>query len=578
MVGKAETREVVKANTINETGAKAWCVAMNNGTTSRSTSIKVEVGEQPQERPGQRQLQPGASNHAEQAARARPVWSSLSGLIATPQNESPCAARGLPAAPTDRSSGALAAADRPEDGTAVTDLSGVIRQLDDHAAALLGGRDKVLVGKPLPFLLPEAEWRLVYGVMVRLRLRQSRFEELSSLRLRGERGAPPVFVSARVSVLPSVQGEVLCWAFRNVTRHRVTERALQAEKAFTDSLMDAAQAVVLVVDRTGVVLRCNPYTLSLTGLTCEEMLGREWALLLPAEDRQCGREAVWRGMLSRDARSFRAALVTRARGRRAVAWSVKALPPDSTPSPWLLVVGHDITDLEAAQRQAVQSERLAAVGQMMTVVAHESRGLLQTGQSSLERLSWRVEGQPEALRLVSDAQESLHGLTRLYDDLRAYAGPLVLECAPCHLPDLWREVWAEVQADWPEKQPELVEVAEDLDLWCFADRFRLSQVFRNLMENSLAACASAARVEIVCRQAELGGKPAICVSVRDNGPGLPPEVQTRLFEPFFTTKSKGTGLGMTVAKRTVEAHGGEITIGRQGPGAEFVLTLPRSKP
>jgi signal transduction histidine kinase len=66
------------------------------------------------------------------------------------------------------------------------------------------------------------------------------------------------------------------------------------------------------------------------------------------------------------------------------------------------------------------------------------------------------------------------------------------------------------------------------------------------------------------------------IRIRDNGPGLEPRARREVFEPFFTTKSKGTGLGMAIAKRILDAHGGVIAVGDVGaPGAEFVLTLPR---
>ena len=67
--------------------------------------------------------------------------------------------------------------------------------------------------------------------------------------------------------------------------------------------------------------------------------------------------------------------------------------------------------------------------------------------------------------------------------------------------------------------------------------------------------------------------------MRDHGPGLSPEQRQRIFEPFFTTKTRGTGLGMPITKRIVEAHGGTIAVGEGGgPGAEIILTLPRGLP
>jgi signal transduction histidine kinase len=139
---------------------------------------------------------------------------------------------------------------------------------------------------------------------------------------------------------------------------------------------------------------------------------------------------------------------------------------------------------------------------------------------------------------------------------------------------LWREVWQEVRSAFPDREAELrEEVATEPT--CVADRFRLAQVFRNVLENSFAACDGPVRVDVTCREEREGGQAGIRLSFRDHGPGLNEEQRQRLFEAFYTTKASGTGLGMTIARRIVEAHNGRITIGDSYPGAEFVLWLPR---
>ena len=83
-------------------------------------------------------------------------------------------------------------------------------------------------------------------------------------------------------------------------------------------------------------------------------------------------------------------------------------------------------------------------------------------------------------------------------------------------------------------------------------------------------------IEVGCAAAKLDGQPALRIAVRDNGPGIEPEQRPKIFDPFFTTKAKGTGLGMAIAKRIVEAHGGRIAVGdADGPGAVFLITLPK---
>jgi len=115
----------------------------------------------------------------------------------------------------------------------------------------------------------------------------------------------------------------------------------------------------------------------------------------------------------------------------------------------------------------------------------------------------------------------------------------------------------------------------ETDTRCWADGFRLRQVFRNVFENALDASPEPIRISVRCRGEVAGRRRNLRVSVRDNGPGLSPEQRRNMFEPFFTTKVKGTGLGMAIAHRILEAHGGRIGAGEAGgEGAEIVIVLP----
>lgn len=122
----------------------------------------------------------------------------------------------------------------------------------------------------------------------------------------------------------------------------------------------------------------------------------------------------------------------------------------------------------------------------------------------------------------------------------------------------------------------LREECSGVDLHCQVDAFWLEQVFRSILENALAACSDLVEITVFCSDSQLEGQPALRIAVRDNGPGLNPEQRQRIFEPFFTTKTKGTGLGMAIAQRIIEAHGGQIAIGMPpGREAEIQLLLPR---
>jgi signal transduction histidine kinase len=232
--------------------------------------------------------------------------------------------------------------------------------------------------------------------------------------------------------------------------------------------------------------------------------------------------------------------------------------------------------LKQAQEQALQAERLAAIGQMMTGLAHESGNALARSKACLEMLAWEVEDKPEALELIDRIQKALNHLKHLYEEVRGYAAPIKLDREVWDLSGIWRQAWENLSVSRQGRDTSLHEETGALDLHCAVDQFRLEQLFRNILENSLAACSDPVRIEVRCSKALIDGQPAVRVAVRDNGPGLNAEQRQRIFEPFFTTKTKGTGLGMAIAKRIVEAHGGRIAVGPgSGVGAEIVVHLPR---
>jgi len=240
------------------------------------------------------------------------------------------------------------------------------------------------------------------------------------------------------------------------------------------------------------------------------------------------------------------------------------------------LVGNDITFLKEAQERALQAERLAAIGQVVAGLAHESRNALARSQACLEMLALAVRDRPEALDLIARLQRAQDHLHHLYEDVRGYAAPIKLDKVPCDLATVWREAWAHLESARKDKQATLHEVSGGVDLRCTADPFRLDQVFRNILDNALAACSPPVAIEIGAALTELDGQPALRIAVQDNGPGIGPDQRPKIFDPFYTTKAKGTGLGLPIARRIVEAHGGQIALGDfDGPGTVFLITLPR---
>jgi PAS domain S-box-containing protein len=365
-----------------------------------------------------------------------------------------------------------------------------------------------------------------------------------------------------------------------VARQQAIERrrlrdVLHQEQELSAGLLAHAQAVILILDRQGQIVRCNSYFERLGAWQTDEVLDRDWFdLCINPDDRPRMRQELLAGE-SRESPSTAASVFCLAGQTRHLHWSAVPLN-DASGQPFaILVIGHDITVLQEAQQRALQAERLAAIGQMATGLAHESRNALQRIGASAETLELELEGNPLALALVARIQQSQTHLHKLLDEVRSYAAPAVLDRSPCRLSEVWREAWELLLAQRRGRQAELREHLEVRDLAIECDRFRLVQVFRNLLDNALAACSDPVRIDICCEQARVEQTPGIRVTISDNGPGLNAEQRRRIFEPFYTTKPTGTGLGMAIAQRIVEAHGGTIAVGQESAaGTEIVITLP----
>ena len=231
--------------------------------------------------------------------------------------------------------------------------------------------------------------------------------------------------------------------------------------------------------------------------------------------------------------------------------------------------------LAKQQERLLQSERLAAIGEMVAGLAHESRNALQRSQACLSMLAHRVGDRPKASELVFRAQQAQDDLHRLYERVRQYAAPIRLDQQAVRLDEILQQTWEHLALVRTNRNAQLQITPSATDTICRADGMALEQVFRNVLENALAACDDPVQITVTWTDVELDGRPAIQVSIRDNGPGFAGDHDKRLFEPFFTTKTRGTGLGLAISKRLVESHAGRICAANHTPGAEILITLPR---
>jgi PAS domain S-box-containing protein len=464
------------------------------------------------------------------------------------------------------------------DAYLVTNAEGSILEANRAATALLRFPAEGLRHKPLIVFVAEQE-RCAFRDLL-ARLEQEPGVRDKELRIQ-PRGAPSFPASVQVAAVRDVGGRLtgLRWLVRDIRARKQAEEALRRQRDFAETLIATAGAAVLVLDRDGRVVRLNPYLEELSGRCLDEVKGLDWfEVFLRPPDREAARDRFLGRVPGTDGGIIVYPLVTRTGAEREVHWSTKPLLDAAGNVSIILAVGHDITDLKEAQQRALQAERLAAIGQMVSGLSHEGRNALQRSQACLEMLALDVQDRPAALDLVTRVQRAQEHLHDLYEAVRVYAAPLVPKPRPCDLGEALRQAWG--QLEWLRRgRAATLHTAPDApDLHTLADPDLMVLVFRNILANALSACPDPATIT-VCWSEPDGARLMLRAAVRDNGPGLTPEQARRIFEPFYTTKAHGIGLGMALAKRIVEAHDGHITVGPDGgPGAEILVSLPRRLP
>jgi PAS domain S-box-containing protein len=373
-------------------------------------------------------------------------------------------------------------------------------------------------------------------------------------------------------------------ALRNQRLHRETA----VLRDYQTKLIEHANALILGVDRHWRITVCNQALCRLTGFQRDEVVGRDLRDWLAEGKQQRSRftklflQALSGG--KSDAMDVR--LVTRSGEKVRTVWSVAAIGGPRQQIESVVAIGQDQTKLQELQRQVIQAEKLATLGQLAAGVVHELNNpltsisvyadyLLQKAEraaGSSEAESDADEGDIEKLRRISAGAQRILEFAR---DLVQYAAPAgdeldivsvnhVVQQSLSFCEHLFERASVSLTRELEEELPSLYAVPGQLE-----------QVVINLVTNAVQAAGNGGAVTV---RTFRDGPAMVGFSVADNGPGIAADERDRIFEPFYTSKSagKGTGLGLSIVRNIVEQHNGQISVEEAagGGGARFTVVLP----
>lgn len=229
------------------------------------------------------------------------------------------------------------------------------------------------------------------------------------------------------------------------------------------------------------------------------------------------------------------------------------------------------------EERLYQSERLAALGEMVAGVSHEIRNPLGIIRSTAELLDSRIENERHK-RLAGIIVEEATRLNDILTEFLDFARPKTLRLSACRIEEIVERNLRIVDAELQKRGITLERQYLAGDYTLQADADLLYRALVNVVANALQAMPDGGLLRVRTELLNAGGKPQVQLRVQDTGPGIPDGLRQKVFNPFFTTREKGTGLGLAIVQSIVAGHQGVIEVDSQfGQGTSIIIRLPLSQ-
>ncbi len=455
------------------------------------------------------------------------------------------------------------------DAVVVTGLDRKVLTANRSAAELFGRRLADLPGTAIDDLVASAERQHVAEREHRAVEGEQQRYETTVVRADGEER------NVAVSTTPLVlDGDLVgtVASLRDITEEKGAQDALARSEARYRNLFESASDAIVTLDANGRFTTFNHAAENISGYPRQELVGQWFAPLLP-DDELPKALMHFQKALAGETGLFETTFIRKDREYRTIQVTYSTPQRDEE----VLCVIRDVTDQKMLQEQLIQSEKMSAIGQLVSGVAHELNnplaGISAFAQLLLTEKRFPPDQRTAAEMIYAEARRA----SRIVQNLLTFARQHKPERTPTAINQVLDDTLElrgyelrvrgiEVTRDYDEQAPETM-----------ADAHQLQQVFLNLVTNAEQAMEKSPRESqrLIVRTRRMGA--VIRIDVEDTGPGIPPNLLERIFNPFFTTKptGSGTGLGLSISLGIVREHEGRIWAENapQG-GARFIVEVP----
>ena len=358
----------------------------------------------------------------------------------------------------------------------------------------------------------------------------------------------------------------------DITERKRNEEALRRSEAEIRAILDTMVDGIVTLDERGIIQSFNAAATRIFGYSADETVGQKIGILMPDPDRSQHPGYIRNYLSGGEAKII------------GIGREVIGQRKDGTTFPMYLAVGEahlegeirftgivrDLTDFKRMQEEVQQSQSLAAIGEMAASIAHEIKNPLAGISGAIQVLKDGLEAGDPRKKIMEEVVSQVGRLNNSVRELLMLSKPWNPEKQLCDLRGLADRITASAKERDSFAQIKFL-VSGKKRVSAPVDPVFFEQVLWNLLHNAVQAMPEGG--EISYSFAEKEG--FAIVTVADTGSGIPENLRSRLFRPFFTTKTGGTGLGLPICQKIMEAHGGSITISSQaGQGTVVRLSFP----
>jgi two-component system sensor kinase FixL len=470
-------------------------------------------------------------------------------------------------------------------------IDGIVTDWNGAAETIFGYSAAEMIGKPLGILLPPGKEKEEEEILALIR-QGKKVDHFETIRRRKD--GELINVSVTISPVWGNDGVLIgaSKVARDVTAAKRAQAELQEREAHLQSVLDTVPDAMVVIDTRGIMQSFSATAERLFGHTAAEVIGRNVSMLMPEPYRTQHDSYLGRYLATGERRIIGIGRVVVGRRKDGSTFPMELSVGEMRSGERRFFTGflRDLSERQATQQrlQDLQAElifmsRFTALGEMASTLAHELNQPLTAVASYLNGARRLLDaGKPGDAVMARDAIDSAAAQAlragQIIKRLREFVARGESERRVEDLRKLIEEASALAFVGAKENGTRVSFALDPQARFVLADKIQIQQVLLNLIRNAMEAMQEVATRELML-STQLLDASTIEIAVTDTGPGMAPEVLARLFQPFVTTKAHGMGVGLSISRTIVEAHGGRLLAeANPGGGTVFRLTLKSADP